>query len=165
MTDKFRRGLLACAALAPWCVPLRAAPAGRGELVQWPKGVTLIDGGRWQPEPGQAVVAVFWSLHCGFCERHNEHIEKLYRAVAGKPMRVLGVLAEQDREAARRRMAQRGWSFPITLDREPLAAALTARRSVPLTVTVDRSGRLSELIPGEMFEADVLGLVKLADQG
>jgi thiol-disulfide isomerase/thioredoxin len=107
-------------------------------------------------------VVVFWSLHCGFCERHNEHIEKLHRAAAGKPLRVLGVLAEQDRDAARRRMAQRGWTFPLTVDRDPLAAALTARRSVPLTVTVDRAGRLRELIPGEMFEADVLDLIKLA---
>lgn len=162
MTDKFRRALLGVAALAPWSAALRAAPAGRGELVHWPKGVMLTDGSAWLPEAGQAAVVVFWSLHCGFCERHNEHIEKLHRAAAGKPLRVLGVLAEADRDAARRRMAQRGWTFPLTVDREPLAAALAARRSVPLTVTVDRSGRLRELIPGEMFEADVLELIKLA---
>lgn len=165
MTDRIRRGLLACAALAPLAPALAAEPLGRGALVQWPKGVTLIDGARWQPEAGQAVVVVFWSLHCGFCERHNEHVEKLHRAAAGKPLRVIGVLAESDREAARRRMAQRGWTFPLTVDREPLAAALAVRRSVPFTVTIDRQGRLRERIPGEMFEADVLELLKLASAG
>jgi hypothetical protein len=40
--------------------------------------------------------------------------------------------------------------------------ALSLRRSVPLTCAVDRKGVLRELIPGEMFEDDVLGLAKWA---
>jgi hypothetical protein len=42
-----------------------------------------------------------------------------------------------------------------------MAQALSTRRLVPLTVTVDRSGRLRQVIPGEMFEADVLELARL----
>ena len=57
----------------------------------------------------------------------------------------------------------RGWSFPVTLDGAVLGDALSPRRSVPLTVTVDRQGRLQEVIPGEMFEDDVMGFLKLAD--
>jgi hypothetical protein len=30
---------------------------------------------------------------------------------------------------------------------------------MPLTVTVDRRGRLRQVIPGEMFEADVMELL------
>jgi hypothetical protein len=59
-------------------------------------------------------------------------------------------------------MALHGWQFPVTLDEAPLAEALSARRVVPLTVTVDRGGRLKEVIPGEMFEQDVLDLLRLA---
>ena len=33
---------------------------------------------------------------------------------------------------------------------------------IPLTATVDRSGRLQQVIPGEMFEEDVLELTRLA---
>lgn len=161
MTDKLRRRLLASAALAPLSLPVLAAPE-RGDLVQWPARVALLDGQPWQATPGQAVVAVFWSLHCGFCERHNVHVEKLHRAAGGKALTVLSVVSERDVEAIRRRMAQRGWTFPVTHEREPLLAALGARRSVPLTVTIDRQGRLRERIPGEMFEADVLELLKLA---
>jgi hypothetical protein len=36
------------------------------------------------------------------------------------------------------------------------------RRVIPLTITVDRQGRLREIIPGEMAEADVLALATLA---
>ena len=37
-----------------------------------------------------------------------------------------------------------------------MAAALSSRRVIPLTLTVDRQGRLGREIPGEMFEEDVM---------
>lgn len=40
----------------------------------------------------------------------------------------------------------------------------TIRRIIPLNVTVDRGGRLLHVIPGEMFESDVLELLQLAEK-
>ncbi len=146
----------------PWLGQLHAAPVRRGEAVVWPAGVSLVDGSAWQARAGHAVIAVFWSLDCSYCERHNMHVEKLHRAAASQPLQVLGVVRSGDAVAVRRRLRERGWTFPVTLDSGPLSETLTARRSVPMTVTVDRSGRLREQIPGEMFEADVLEFLKLA---
>jgi thiol-disulfide isomerase/thioredoxin len=161
---KRRDALNALAALsaAVW-QPVPAAPAAAGEAVNWPE-VLLLDGRRWNAASaaGQAVVVVFWSTTCPFCRRHNPHVEKLHRAAAGQGLTVLGVAREQDAEAVRRHAAAMGYSFPITLDHVPMAAALSARKVLPLTVTVRRDGRLHQVIPGEMFEADVLGLLKLA---
>jgi hypothetical protein len=39
-----------------------------------------------------------------------------------------------------------------------MAAALSTRRMIPLTVTVGRNGRLRQVIPGEMSEDDVMDL-------
>ena len=152
-------------ALAPWMQDANATPAARGETVLWPS-VTLLDGKPWSAGQarGQAVVVVFWRLDCPYCERHNAHVEKLHRAAAGKPLTVLGVVVrERDPQAVRAHMAKRDWQFPVTLDSAAMAAALSERRSVPLTVSVDRQGKLREVIPGEMFEDDVLGFLKLAD--
>lgn len=146
----------------PWAPTLFAAPAQRGEPVAWPKGSRLVDGSVWQPLPGAAVVVVFWRLDCAYCERHNAHVEKLHRASAGKPLQVVGVVRGSDAAAVRQRMDQRGWTFPVSLEAAAFSEALTSRRSVPMTLTVDRAGRLREQIPGEMFEADVLELIKLA---
>jgi thiol-disulfide isomerase/thioredoxin len=160
-----RRDLLLTAgvlgALGPsWAAP---APAAAGEAVAWPE-VHLLDGQRWSASSaaGQAVVVVFWSTTCPFCKRHNQHVEKLNRAAAGRGLQVLGVARERDAEAVRRYATGQGYSFPITLDQAPMAAALSARKMIPLTVTVDRQGRLRQVIPGEMFEEDVLDLLKLA---
>ena len=161
MKRRHALGALAAAVAAP----LAAAPATPGEPVAWPE-VSLLDGSRFgaAQAAGRALVVVFWSTTCPFCRRHNEHVEKLHRAAAGTPLTALGVARERDPELVRRHAAQRGYSFPITLDTAPLAAVLSARRNIPLTVTVDRSGRLLQAIPGEMFEEDVLELRQLADK-
>ena len=158
-----RRDLLLGALAATLAPALRAAPAAPGEPVRWPE-VTLLDGTRWQPPaPGRAQVVVFWSLSCPFCQRHNEHVEKLYRAArAQHGPGVLTVVRERDAAAVRRHLARRGWTFPVTLDTSALAAALATRNVVPLTVVVDAQGRLKQILPGEMFEEDLLELLERA---
>ena len=143
--------------------PLMARPAAAGETVQWPQ-VTLLDGTLWSgaQAQGKAVVVVFWSVTCPFCARHNQHVEKLRQASAGKPLELLTISRDADAQAVARYLARRDLHFAVTLDSQPMAAALSTRNMIPLTVTVDRQGRLKQVIPGEMFEEDVLDLQKLA---
>lgn len=155
-----RRGALSALAMLPWAAS--AAPAAAGEPVTWPAGVQLLDGRPWQPQPGQAQVVVFWSTTCPFCRRHNQHVEKLHRALAGQRAAVLGVARDRDPGAVQRYVAAQGLSFPVTLAAREFAAALSARNLIPLTITIDRQGRLRQVIPGEMFEEDVLELAALA---
>jgi len=138
-----------------------AAPAAPGELVRWPE-VTLLDGTRWAPAAGRAQVVVFWSISCPFCKRHNAHVDKLYRAGGDGGPQVLTVCRERDRAAVQRYLAANGYAFPVSLDHDALAAALAARRVIPLTLLVDRQGRLKQAIPGEMFEEDVMELLTFA---
>lgn len=149
------------AMLAAGAAGVRAAPAAPGEAVRWPE-VPLLDGERWTPTPGRAQVVVFWSVTCPFCKRHNAHIDKLYRAAADGGPQVLTVSRDRDAAAVRRYLASNGYAFPVTLAHDALSAALAARRIIPLTVLVDRLGRLKQAIPGEMFEEDVMELLKLA---
>jgi peroxiredoxin len=148
------------AALVPW--PAAAAPPEPGTPVAWP-AVRLLDGTPWGPADvdGKAVVVVFWSVNCPYCLRHNAHLEQLRVRAAGTALAILGVARERDPQAVRQAMARHGWQFQVTLDEGAMAQALSTRRLVPLTVTVDRSGRLRQVIPGEMFEADVLELARL----
>ncbi len=139
-----------------------AAPAA-GEAVAWPD-VTLLDGSVWGAKQvaGKAVVVVFWSTTCPFCRRHNQHVEKLHQQARGRPLEVLGVARDRDATAVRRYAAAQGYSFPITTDHARLAAALGPRNVIPLTITIDRQGRLQRSFPGEMFEDDVLEFMGLA---
>ena len=150
-------GLAALAAGPSW-----ASPAAAGDVVRWPE-VTLLDGSHWAPAPERAQVVVFWSLSCPFCKRHNAHIDKLHRAAAaGNGPGVLTVSRDRDALAVRRYLANNHYGFPVSLDADMLAAALSTRRIIPLTMLIDRQGRLKQAVPGEMFEEDVMDLLKLS---
>ena len=140
------------------------ASAASAPLV-WPT-VELLDGGRFGAEQARQhdVVLVFWSTTCPFCRRHNQHVEKLHRAaLAGKrALRVLGVARDRDAAVVQRYAQAQGYGFAITQDVAPLAAALAPRNLIPLTAVVGRDGRLVQVLPGEMFEEDVMELLDLA---
>lgn len=160
-----RRRLLGVLATAPALLgvgALQAAPAQPGEPVAWPE-VTLLDGSRFGPAQwhDKAAVVVFWSTTCPFCLRHNAHVEKLRRAAAGRALEILTVARERDPAVVRAYLERHGYGFRVTLDQAPMAAALSTRRVIPLTAVVQRSGRLKQLIPGEMFEEDVMELLGL----
>jgi thiol-disulfide isomerase/thioredoxin len=162
--DLNRRTVLTALALAASTSQAQTTAAlTPGQAVPWPD-MALLGGGRFGPEQaaGNAVVVVFWTTTCPFCRRHNQHVEKLHRAAAGKRLRVLGVARETDADAVAQYARAQGYSFPITLNQPALAQLLSPRRMVPMTVVVDRQGRLKQTLPGEMFEEDLLELLQLA---
>lgn len=162
-----RRGALACglAALGGLAATPAASalPARPGEPVRWPR-MALLDQGvlDMRALQGRAAVVVFFMTTCPFCQRHNRHVQRLAASVPAERLLVLGAALERDPEPVRRYMARHGHSFPVTLDDGRLRDALSERRMVPLTCVIDRAGRLREVIPGEMSEADVLGLARWA---
>jgi hypothetical protein len=140
-------------------------PTRPGDRIPWPT-VTLLDGSRWGPDQarGHAVVVVWWSLHCPFCVRHNLRLEQLHRRIGTTPLRILTALREPDAAAAAVHLQRHGLHFPVTLEAQQLSSVFSGRRMSPLTATVDRNGRLLQIIPGEMSEEDINGLLDLGRQ-
>ena len=167
MNGTRRRCLVAgLGATLPWAAA--AEPLRSGEAMTWPT-VRLLDGSTLAPSAwqGMTAVVVFWATWCAYCKRHNAHIDKLHRTLAGRPVRILGAAIDNDEAAVRRYLAATGYQFPVTLDAQALRSRLTARRMVPMTCVVNADGRFKQAIPGEMTEADVLELANpaLPDKG
>ena len=162
--DSLRAGLaLALGAGAGLAPQWGAAQAAAAQPVAWPR-VRLLDG-RLLEAPAlqqKAAVIVFFATTCAYCGRHNQHVQRLLKASAGLPLQVLGVAHDRQADVVRRHLADQGWTFDVTLDEAPLHAVLSARRITPLTCVLDRQGRLREVIPGEMFADDVMGLARWA---
>ena len=142
-------------------LPVQSATVG--QAAEWP-AVRLLDGTILEPDSWreQASVVVFWATYCPYCKRHNAHVDKLARAMSGQRLRILGVAPDTDEQVVRRYMAANDYRFPVTMDGTSLRAQLGLRFVTPMTCVFDRAGRLAQAIPGEMFEADVLGFAKLA---
>lgn len=140
-----------------------AAPAALGDRVPLPR-LPLLDGATLTAADlhDTAVVLVFFTTTCTYCRRHNARLDPLVQATRGQPLRVIGVAGDTDTAAVRDYVRQQAYRFAVTVDADHLRALLTPRRVVPLTCVIDRAGRLREVIPGEMAEADLLGLAKWA---
>ena len=161
-----RRRVCAAVLALPWVLagrPVQAAPTVVGQPVPWPT-VRLLDGRRVDAEAvqGRAVVVVFFATDCGYCQRHNQRLDKLVRASGALPLTVIAAALDRDPAPVEAYLARHGYTFPATMDAAALRAVLTARRSYPMTCVIDRQGVLREVIPGEMAEEDVLGLAKWA---
>jgi peroxiredoxin len=138
-------------------------PIALGSAVPWP-AVSLLNGDLLEPAAlaRSAVIVVFFSTDCPFCARHNQHVDKLATSLAGRTLRVLGAAQDREPAAVRDYLRRHNLHFEVTMDAKVLRAVLSPRRVIPLTCVVDAQGRLREVIPGEMFEEDVLGLARWA---
>jgi len=73
-------------------------------------------------------------------------------------MRVIGVTTEKNEAKVRAYMQSNQFSFPVALIDTEFRSQFTNRVIVPLTCLVSASGRLMQVIPGEMSNEDVLTL-------
>jgi thiol-disulfide isomerase/thioredoxin len=155
-----RREALPALAAAWWAgtaaMPARAAEPRR---IDWPPLRSVLGeelaAERWAGVP---VVVVFWATWCGYCRRHNAHIDRLHRSTDPARLRILGVALDRDAALVRRYLQQTGYGFTTVADGGALRERFTARRVIPMTCTLNAEGQLLQAIPGEMSADDVMAL-------
>jgi len=138
----------------------RAAVPAKAPIA-WPR-LSTVHGQALDLVPGVPLIVVFWATWCGYCQRHNAHIERLHRSVDPSRLRVLGVAADRDAAAVRQYLHSHSYHFPVVLDEGRVRPLFTPRRILPMTCAVDAAGSPGLCIPGEMTEDDVMSMAKLA---
>ncbi|KQV59551.1 hypothetical protein ASC95_27920 [Pelomonas sp. Root1217] len=145
----------------------QAAPTAEALFARCPDGPPTsdvlnrtIDAGFWRTGP---VLAVFWSVDCAFCRRHNERLGRLLREPALAATRVLGVSTDGRLDTVRNAVQKWGYSFPVIVDGSGacgLQAQLTPRKLVPMTCWLGAAPAQPRCIPGEMSDDDLRGLLR-----
>ncbi len=141
-------------------------PPKVGDSIVMPE-VRLLDGTRLSASDfvGQPLVVQYWASWCPYCARQNPYLEKLSKAAAGKNLRVIAITIDKEPQAATDYMAKHGYTFSAAMDTEALRAVFGKRRVIPEVFVIDAQGRLAQVIPGEMFEEDMLELIRYATPG
>ncbi len=91
---------------------------------------------------GQVVLLNFWATWCGPCRQEMPYLEDIHRHYREAGFTVLGVNLDKDPDGARRMVEDLGVSFPVLLDQDKDVSRLYDVRAMPMTVLIDRDGRV-----------------------
>ena len=128
-------------------------------IILWPE-LKLISGATLRQDDwlNTPAVVVFWEPWCPYCKRQNSHVDQLYQATLGQKIRIIGVTSETDEAKVKAYIQFNQLRFPVAMVDAQFRTQFTNRQVVPLTCLVSSSGRLIQVIPGEMAHEDVLSL-------
>ncbi|MEO6984605.1 MAG: TlpA disulfide reductase family protein [Paralcaligenes sp.] len=140
----------------------QAEPAVGASIVL--PALTLIDGrqlpaGHFQGKP---VIVEYWASWCPFCARQNPYVQKLTLLAQNKGLEILTVSIDRHESAAKEYIQKHHYTFPVAMETPELLKQFGKRKVIPQIFVIKADGKLAEVIPGEMFEEDVLDLIKYA---
>ncbi|MDQ3805309.1 MAG: TlpA family protein disulfide reductase [Acidobacteriota bacterium] len=113
---------------------------------------------------GKVVLLNFWATWCPPCRAEVPDLVRWQREHAGRGLQVIGVTYPPTNRADVRRFIRRfKINYPVLLGARHTRAAFDGGETLPVTVLIDRDGRVRELIEGillpEEFEEKVKPLL------
>jgi thiol-disulfide isomerase/thioredoxin len=106
-------------------------------------GLTTVDGEAFDGLmlQGKYALVALWSTWCPYCDQENPSIQALYEKYAGGEFTVITVSLGEEGEAVREYMENKGYTFPVLLDREERLKERYAPRR-PRSYLVDARGNI-----------------------
>ena len=117
---------------------------------------------------GKVLLINFWATWCAPCRAEMPEMVKLQREYESRGLQIIGLtLPPMQRKTVRRIARQFKINYPLLFGTRAVAARYEAAEVLPLTVVVDRAGKIRARILGildpEEFEQRIKPL--LADTG
>lgn len=137
------------------------APDDRGEPVAW-SGVTEHgDELSSDDTAGKVTVVNFWYADCAPCRTEAPHLEKVWQDHQDGDVAFVGINVENEAETARSFAEKFGITYPSLIDGKSgeakLAfAAATPLQATPITLVLDREGRVAARIISAIDSPSVL---------
>lgn len=95
---------------------------------------------------GQVVVISFWGSGCDACRAQLEALERDFGRYQAQGLRVYGVEVADDQAAALGFARGTPVTFPLLLDPAKAVARLYDVDNLPMTVLIDRDGKIRQVV-------------------
>jgi peroxiredoxin len=144
-----RRALTAAALAIVWALPALAARFHAAPGVAAPDFALRAVAGpnvRLSEHIGQVVVVSFWGSDCDACRAQLLALERDFSSYRAQGLRVYGVEVADDQVAALRFAHGTRVTFPLLLDPAKTVARLYDVDNLPLTVLIDRDGKIRQVV-------------------
>jgi peroxiredoxin len=109
---------------------------------------------------GKVVLLNFWATWCVPCEQEIPWFVEFQRANAGRGFTVLGVSMDEGGWASvKPYIGRKGVNYPVMIGNDGVAGLFGGLRTVPLTLVIDRYGRIAAIHAGlcrkDEYESDI----------
>jgi thiol-disulfide isomerase/thioredoxin len=139
-----RRVAACCLALAALAFALVAGAARReAEPISAELALKTMDGGSvdFGELRGEVVLLDFWATWCKPCREATPHLERLAGRMEGRPFAIVGISADNDRQALEAYLEKEGVPWPQVWDGGGQAVRAFGVSSFPTYLVIDHEGR------------------------
>ncbi len=111
---------------------------------------------------GDVVMINFWATWCGPCRQEMPLLDELYSRYQRVGFNLLGVNIDDDSGKAMNMIAELDVSFPVLFDTRKEVSKLYKVDAMPVTILVDRDGRVRHVHHGYKpgYEQDYLNEIR-----
>jgi peroxiredoxin len=104
---------------------------------------------------GKVVVINFWATWCPPCRAEMPDLVKLQREYGKAGLQIIGISYPPQKKSRVARFAKSlKVNYPIALGTRELKARYSSDETLPLTVVIDRDGKVSEIISGILLREE-----------
>lgn len=132
-----------------------APPLNVTHLLQVPEGTPAPEALSWKDFEGKAVVLEFWATWCGPCIAAIPHLNKLADEFKDDPVRFISI-TDEGPEKVEPFLAKRPMRSWLAMDTTRATARAFGVRGIPMTVLIDREGKVAAVTYPTAVDATVL---------
>jgi thiol-disulfide isomerase/thioredoxin len=104
---------------------------------------------------GKVVLINFWATWCPPCRAEMPDLVRLQREHAKQGLQIIGITYPPEDETEVRRFARSlKVNYPIILGTRQIKARFSSDENLPLTVVIDRDGKVSDIISGILLRQE-----------
>lgn len=105
---------------------------------------------------GKVVVINFWATWCPPCRAEMPDLVRLQREHGKDGLQIIGITYPPEQRARVRRFARNlKVNYPIILGTREMKARFSSEETLPLTVVINRDGKVSDIISGILLRQEI----------
>jgi len=104
---------------------------------------------------GKVVLINFWATWCPPCRAEMPDLVRLQREHAKQGLQIIGITYPPERKDRVRRFARSlKVNYPIVLGTREIKARFSSEETLPLTVVINRDGKVTDIISGILLREE-----------
>lgn len=105
---------------------------------------------------GKIVLLNFWATWCKPCVKEMPAMQTVYEDLRDQGFVVLAINELEDEAKVRAHISEHGHTFPVLLDHNNRVANMYGVRGLPVSVFVDRAGRVRDFVKGGLLTEPII---------